>query len=516
MFKIFSTSIFALLITCMSTMAQTIEPEIASLYERHWEIQSGIYRVMQDGKVGIVHANGQIIVPCEYNQVWNLDDNGFFRVLKSGKAGIFHISGQIIIPAEYDQVWPFNNDLAKVLKQGKLGYFNKQGEQVVPCEYQQIWAFDNDRARVLKGGKIGYIDQYGHEVIPCEYQQIWTFEDGKARILKDGKVGYIDYYGNEVIPPMYTHIWVFEDGKAKALLEGQMVWIDETGQPLDIPVPPSEYQEPSSTKVTTKGDSEKEVVIEDDKGNKTHIKILGGDIVINEKGNDTYIEIGARERERNRYRNRRFKGHYTGVEFGFNNYVTYDNSTSLPPADSYMELNAGKSNTWAINALQWSIGLDRRGNIGLVTGLGIEWNNYHFSNPIILAKDADGNITYEDATRPLDKNKLVTTHLNVPLLMEFQIPTHRYRNSFYFSAGGIGGMRINSYNRIIYDDNEEPHKQKKKSSYNIQKFRYGAMVRMGYRAINLYGTYYFSTLFEENKGPELYPVSVGLSIYLDI
>ncbi|WP_430816757.1 WG repeat-containing protein [Carboxylicivirga sp. RSCT41] len=514
--KLLVTTILLLLIPLFGMQAQTIEPEIASLYERHWEIESGIYRVLKDGKVGIIKANGEIIVPCEYNQVWNLDDNGFFRVLKSGKAGVFHISGQIIIPTEYDQVWPFNDGLAKVLKHGKLGYFNKEGEQVVPCEYQQIWAFDNDRARVLRAGKIGYIDRNGNEIIPCEYQQIWSFEDGKARILKDGKVGYIDYMGNEIIPPMYSHIWEFEDGKAKALLEGQMVWINESGQPLDIPIPTNDYDESPSTKITTKGNKEKEVLIEDEDGNKTHIRILGGDIVVNEKGNDTYIEIGGRDRDRYRYRSRRFKGHYTGIEFGFNNYVTYNNSTSLPASDSYMELDAGKSNTWAINAIQWSIGLDRRGNIGLVTGLGIEWNNYHFSNPIILTKDDEGNITYEDATRPLDKNKLVTTHLNVPLLMEFQIPTNRHRNSFYFSAGGIGGMRINSYNRIVYDDNEAPHKQKKKGSYNIQKFRYGAMVRMGYRAINLYGTYYFSTLFEENKGPELYPVSVGLSVYLDL
>ena len=504
--------------TCLTTMAQTIEPEIATLYERHWEIEPGIYRVMKEGRVGIIKANGEIIVPCEYNQVWNLDDDGYFRVLKAGKAGVFHISGQIIIPAEYDQIWPFSEGLAKVLKHGKLGYFNKQGAQVVPCVYQQIWAFDNGKARVLKNGKIGYINSTGHEIIPCEYQQIWSFENGKARILKDGKVGYIDEVGNEVVPPMYTHIWAFEDGKAKALLDGQMVWIDESGTPLDLPVPENDYEQPSSTKVITNNNKEKEVLIEDEDGNKTHIKILGGDIVINEEGSDTYIEIGGRDRDRYRHRTRRFKGHYTGIEFGFNNYGTYDGSTSLPPDDSFMELNTSKSNSWAINALQWSIGLNRRGNLGLVTGLGIEWNNYHFSKDMILGKDDNGYIveTPVPDNRPLDKNKLVTTHLNVPLLMEFQIPTHRRGNPFYISAGGIGGMRINSYNRIIYDDNLDPHKQKKKGSYNLQKFRYGAMVRMGYRAINLFGTYYFSTLFEENKGPELYPVSVGLSIYLDL
>ncbi|MBR8537120.1 WG repeat-containing protein [Carboxylicivirga sediminis] len=515
MLKQFAAILLTLLLTSLSLSAQTITPEVASIYERHWEIESGIYRVMKNGKVGIIKAGGQIIVPCEYNQVWNLDDDGFFRVLKSGKAGVYHISGEIIIPAEYDQVWPFSDELAKVLKQGKLGYFNKQGEQIIPCQYQQIWAFENGKARVLKNGKVGYIDSLGNEIIPCEYQQIWAFEDGKARVLKNGKVGYIDTTGNEIIPPIYTHIWAYEDGKAKALLDGQMIWIDEMGHPLDLPAPENDYSRSNSQSSVTER-NEKEIIVEDEDGNKTHIKVLGSDIVINEKGKNTYIEIGGRNRDKYREYHRRFKGHYTGVEFGFNNYVTYSGSTNLPADDSFMELNSGRSNSFAINALQWSIGLDRRGNIGLVTGLGIEWNNYHFSNPIILTKDANGNISFEDAARPLDKNKLVTTHLNVPLLMEFQIPTNHRRQPFYISAGGIGGMRINSYNRIVYDDSEDPHKQKKKGAYNLQKFRYGGMVRIGYRAINLYGTYYFSTLFEENKGPELYPVSVGLSIYLDI
>ncbi len=504
-----------LIISGLHAVGQTIQPEVAESYERHWEIESGIYRVMNNGKVGIIHANGDIIVPCEFNQVWNLDDKGFFRVLKVGKAGVYHISGQIIIPAEYDQVWPFENNLAKVLWHGKLGYFNKQGEQVVPCEYQQIWAFDNDKARVLKNGKVGYINASGNEIIPCEYQQIWSFEDGKARVLKDGKVGYIDASGNEIIPPIYTHIWSYEDGKAKALLDGQMIWIDEMGHPLDLPAPENDFSQSSSSTTVTTNNNQKEIVVEDDNGNKTHIKILGSNIIINEDGDNTYIEIGGKDHDSYKQYNRRFKGHYTGLEFGFNNFVTSDGSTNYPDAP-YMELNAGRSNSFGVNALQWSIGLDRRGNFGLVTGLGIEWNNYHFSNPIILTKDDEGNITYEDATRPLDRNKLVTTHLNVPLLMEFQIPTHHRRQPFYISAGAIGGMRINSYNRIVYDDSEDPHKQKTKGAYNIQKFRYGGMVRVGYRAINLYGTYYFSSLFEENKGPELYPVSVGLSIYFDL
>ncbi len=102
----------------------------------------------------------------------------------------------------------------------------------------------------------------------------------------------------------------------------------------------------------------------------------------------------------------------------------------------------------------------------------------------------------------------------MPLLLEFQIPTNGHR-PFYISAGGIGGYRIGSYTKVKYNDSDGPEKEKKNSDFNLNNLRYGVMFRMGYKAINLYGTYYFSTLFEDGKGPELYPISVGISFNID-
>ncbi len=504
--------ILSFLIVAQTLLGQINVDSTLSIYDRHWELKEGLYRVMLDGKMGVVDKEGSVLVPVDFNQVWNLDDKGFFRVLKSGKAGIYHQSGNVIVPPEYDQIWSFNNGWAKVMLNGKLGYFNQEGQAVVPCIYQQIWNFEEGRARVLKGGNVGYINESGTEIIPCEYQQIWSFENGRARVLKSGKVGYIDEAGNEVVPPMYTHIWSFEDGKAKALLDGKMVWIDENGQILDLPVE-QELGEQYIENENRNTQKEKNIIIEDEWGDKTHIKVLGGKVIVREKGSNTYIEIGSgKSKYKKALPNRKFHGHYTGLELGFNSYLGPDGSTNLPDDAYFMALDQARSNTVAFNFIQLSMGLQRRGNIGLVTGLGVEFGRYSLSGPYLLNKDDLGNLSYSLTDRDVKSNRLYMTHFNVPLLLEFQIPTNRHSHAFYISAGAVGGVRLNSYTRVRYNDNNGPDKERSTSDYNLQDWRYGVMARMGYRAINLYGTYYFSPLFKTDKGPELYPVSVGVSI----
>nr|WP_319400816.1 WG repeat-containing protein [uncultured Carboxylicivirga sp.] len=494
-----------------SIFAQNNVDSILSVYDRHWQIKDGLYRVMLDNKMGVINDKGDVIVPCEFNQVWNIDSDGYFRVMKNGKAGVFHQSGKVIIPAEYDQIWSFTSDWAKVMQNGKLGFFNRDGLAIVPCIYQQIWSFEDGRARVLKDGKVGYINERGLEVIPPAYQQIWSFDNGKARVLKDGKVGYIDEQGNEIIAPVYSHIWAFEDGKAKALLDGQMVWINEQGQILDIPIEQTDAKEYTSQQSTT-AEKDKHIIIEDDHGNETRVRIPGGNVVIKENGRNTYVEIASGSTRKNRYsNNNRFNGHFTGVELGFANYVNADGTTELPANASYLDLNNAQSYTIGLNFLQWSIGLQRRGNIGLVTGLGVEHTRYRLSGPYILSKDANGNTWYTKSDRNIKSNRFTTTYINAPLLLEVQIPTNHY-SPIYLSGGAIGGFRLNSFSRVKYNDNDGPAKEKKNSDFNIRDWRYGVMVRIGYRAINLYGTYYLSSMFDDNKGPEIYPVSVGLSI----
>jgi hypothetical protein len=77
------------------------------------------------------------------------------------------------------------------------------------------------------------------------------------------------------------------------------------------------------------------------------------------------------------------------------------------------------------------------------------------------------------------------------------------------------GFLIDSHTKYIGDDyifdgTDRIH-VKFKDVRNIEKFRYGVTARFGWKFINLTGFYSLTGLFKKGKGPDLYPISVGIS-----
>jgi hypothetical protein len=206
---------------------------------------------------------------------------------------------------------------------------------------------------------------------------------------------------------------------------------------------------------------------------------------------------------------RRFKGHWSGFEFGFNNY-NFVNTMDLPSEISYMELHSGKSNSFNLNFSQVSLGIFR--HLGIVTGLGVNWNNYVFSgdNNIVVGGTGAIEELIPAGDVPLKKSKFSTLYLNVPAILEVQLPTgegHRLN----IGAGVIGGIKIGSHTKMVYEDKQ---KFKSNSDLNLNLLRAGVTGRIGYQNLMIYGTYYLTPWFEDNKGPGFYnlePFEIGIA-----
>lgn len=148
-------------------------------------------------------------------------------------------------------------------------------------------------------------------------------------------------------------------------------------------------------------------------------------------------------------------------------------------------------------------------------GLGIH-NLYHENT---LEKNDDGILQFGQIPDTLtggrntevDNSKVSFTYLDVP--MEFKIETEsKLRAAIGFKLG----LLISSMNKYKGDnymeDSKDDVKIKEKSLDGTNRLRYGPTIRLGYKWINLYGYYSLSTIFEENKGPEMAPISIGISV----
>ncbi len=211
-----------------------------------------------------------------------------------------------------------------------------------------------------------------------------------------------------------------------------------------------------------------------------------------------------------------FTGSWSGFSMGLSNLADKNFSFSRDAAtDGYMDLNTGKSWNMNVNFAQYSINFANE-QFGLVTGLGLEWNYYRFDNKNSIQELPDGTIDeliLADVKPDWDilESKLSTTYATLPILLEVHSSSSQH-NGVIFSAGVIGGVKLGSNTKIVYKESGNKNKERIRDDYNLSPFRYGVHARLGVGDWMIYGTYYFTSMFESNKGPELYPLSIGFAL----
>ncbi|HKK62856.1 MAG TPA: outer membrane beta-barrel protein, partial [Bacteroidales bacterium] len=154
-----------------------------------------------------------------------------------------------------------------------------------------------------------------------------------------------------------------------------------------------------------------------------------------------------------------------------------------------------------------------KGQFGILSGIGFEFFDYKFDdNSMTLAKEngvvVPDYTTYQDIS--LMKTKITMSYLTIPLLLEWQIPVGS--NDIIINGGVVGGMKLGSHTKVVYKESGNRQKDKVRDDFNLSPFRYGFTARVGYNDWKLYATYYAVPLFEEDKGPELFPVAAGISL----
>ena len=200
---------------------------------------------------------------------------------------------------------------------------------------------------------------------------------------------------------------------------------------------------------------------------------------------------------------------WSNFHLGLNNVL--NSAGKLEPEEGY-----GNMAISAVNSVnfQWDIVSQAmniyQGKVRLVYGIGIDYNNYRFQKNITLNPDSMPLMVTEDGIN-YDKNKLVTQHLNVPVMLNFKLSPKGTEDDVYISAGANFGYLIGSHQKQVWDDGGKK-KNKIRDDYSLEQFRVGYEVQFGYKNIVLFGKYFPNSMFKANQGPELRTVSAGILI----
>ena len=154
-----------------------------------------------------------------------------------------------------------------------------------------------------------------------------------------------------------------------------------------------------------------------------------------------------------------------------------------------------------------------KSNFSFAIGLGLTAHNIYGNFFVNSTSDSTALIRIPDSVK-YKRSKINLVYLEIPL--EFRFKSNSKVN---VGLGFKGGLLISSSSKYVGDGeitttNYTLHSSEKTrvkfwGIKNLEQFTYGPTLRIGYKWFNVTGYYMLSTLFTNNRGPEMYPISVG-------
>lgn len=139
-------------------------------------------------------------------------------------------------------------------------------------------------------------------------------------------------------------------------------------------------------------------------------------------------------------------------------------------------------------------------------GGGYSFHNYYMKGAW-LAEPYAHNIEFTEAT--VKKSKVCFHYMDIPLEVNFRIA-----DKFKISFGAKVSFLIQANSKAVGYMYGDGHKWEVK--YNninaVESIIYSSFARFGYRSVNLYIGYHFTSPFKDGRGPQVLPFSIGIGI----
>lgn len=190
----------------------TFETIIPCMYEYLSPIKTSKAFYKANGKWGIIDANNKTIQLAIYDNV-EIDGSTLSEqkmpsmafqsnmyVRNNGKVGMLKANGEDFIPVKYDSLGMYSDNMLVAKVGDKYGFLNEEGKESVPFVYSQAHNYSEGLAAVVnESGKYLFIDKLGNIAIkPKEYDRVGKFTNGTCKVYRKEKVWEIDREGKKV------------------------------------------------------------------------------------------------------------------------------------------------------------------------------------------------------------------------------------------------------------------------------------------------------------------------------
>jgi hypothetical protein len=198
---------------------------------------------------------------------------------------------------------------------------------------------------------------------------------------------------------------------------------------------------------------------------------------------------------------------WSGFGINANGFINTNNELASTTELSFLALDPAKS-----IGLQWNFTEKRfpifKEYLGVVTGLGLNWNRYAIKGDFDLSVVNDTLIANTIGVN-YAKNILSSTYLQAPLLL--QISTNKNANKAWnISAGVVGGIRLDARQVQKWEADGKKNKDKTKDDFQFNPFQASLMATVGYGDWSLYASFGLTDVFNEGSAPKVRGVNAGI------
>lgn len=213
---------------------------IPFIYDDADWFRKGIASVKYRGKYGCLNAKNDWVIPSDYSEIQNWNDN-WVLVKKDDKWAFFDKSGKQWTGFCYDEIRRASKDsdlvcingLGLVVRNGEYAYLNSKLQEVVPFgTFDVAFPFNENQMGIVgEKGKWGIIDSLGQLILPLEYDEIdyvsaYGSDYELLSLKKNGRIAVMSAKTREKTKPCYLTIYkaiqsILEDGKFKNVYVAQ-------------------------------------------------------------------------------------------------------------------------------------------------------------------------------------------------------------------------------------------------------------------------------------------------------
>jgi hypothetical protein len=216
-----------------------------------------------------------------------------------------------------------------------------------------------------------------------------------------------------------------------------------------------------------------------------------------------HVELGNTKKIKDKYDIR-----WVMFDLGVNTY-SFDGSLNLPRSLDVYELNYSRSLHFNVRIFEQRLAFGNKRHLSVFQGINFEWQNFHLQNDYLF-EPGKPEVTPVLSDKALSKNRFSTRLITAPIGLQLETNPDNMSKSFHLGAGVYGGFLYGASQRTRIEDSKD--KNRVTDDFNLNKFRWGLLGRIGYGPINFYVQYSMTPLFKSGEGPELTPIQFGVTL----